>query len=147
MSKAPSPGDVIPRRREGLRMSGAAAFSIKEISRMTGLTEDALRYYEKIGLLPRARRRENGRRMYYKEDTQLMELIICLKKMGVPLKDIKEFASLSYAEDIVSIPEVYEKVLAYRQKIQDQIDYLQKIVSVLDYKIANKKSLLKDLQQ
>jgi len=128
-------------------MSGAAAFSIKEISRMTGLTEDALRYYEKIGLLPRARRRENGRRMYYKEDMQLMELIICLKKMGVPLKDIKEFSALSYAEDIVSIPEVYEKVLAYRQKNHDQIDYLQKIVGVLDYKIANKKSLLKDPQQ
>ncbi|SFB58210.1 DNA-binding transcriptional regulator, MerR family [Cohnella sp. OV330] len=119
-------------------------FSIKAIAIMTGLTEDALRYYEKIGLLPRAKRRENGRRMYRKEDTQLMELIICLKKMGVPLKDIKEFAALSYVEDIVSVPEVHEKVLAYRQKIQDQIDYLQKIVSVLDYKMTNKKNLLKD---
>ncbi|WP_263864078.1 MerR family transcriptional regulator [Paenibacillus lycopersici] len=110
---------------------------------MTGLTEDALRYYEKIGLLPRAKRRENGRRMYREEDLQLMELIICLKKMGVPLKDIKAFASLSYAEDIVSTPEVYEKVLAYRTKLQSQIDQLQKVLNVLDYKIANKQSLLK----
>ncbi|MFB9276926.1 MerR family transcriptional regulator [Cohnella cellulosilytica] len=125
-------------------MSDAATFSIKEISRMTGLTEDALRYYEKIGLLPRAKRRENGRRTYCEEDMQLMELIICLKKMGVPLKDIKEFAALSYAEDIVSVPEVYEKVLEYRQKLQSQVDQLQKVLSVLDYKIANKKSLLKD---
>ena len=127
-------------------MSGDATFSIKGISKVTGLTEDALRYYEKIGLLPRARRRANGRRVYHEEDIQLMELIICLKKMGVSLKDIKEFASLSYVEDIVSVPEVHEKVLAYRQKIQNQIDYLQKILNVLDYKIANKKSLLKDSQ-
>ncbi|QHT58762.1 MerR family transcriptional regulator [Paenibacillus lycopersici] len=124
-------------------MSGDATFSIKETARMTGLTEDALRYYEKIGLLPRAKRRENGRRMYREEDLQLMELIICLKKMGVPLKDIKAFASLSYAEDIVSTPEVYEKVLAYRTKLQSQIDQLQKVLNVLDYKIANKQSLLK----
>lgn len=111
---------------------------------MTGLTEDALRYYEKIELLPRAKRRENGRRMYHEEDMQLMELIICLKKMGVPLKDIKEFASLSYAEDIMSDPEVHEKVLEYRKKLQNQVDHLQKILRVLDYKMANKKSLLKD---
>ncbi|CAM3179783.1 MerR family transcriptional regulator [Paenibacillus lupini] len=146
MSKALFLGDFISRRWEGLRMSNSAAFSIKEISRMTELTEDALRYYEKIGLLPRAKRRDNGRRMYHQEDIQLMELIICLKKMGVPLKNIKEFASLSYVEDIVSVPEVYDKVLGYRKKIQDQIDHLQKILGVLDYKIANKKSLLKDLQ-
>ncbi|MBA2937202.1 MerR family transcriptional regulator [Paenibacillus sp. CGMCC 1.16610] len=125
-------------------MGSAAAFSIKEISKMTGLTEDALRYYEKIELLPRAKRRENGRRVYNKEDMQLMELIICLKKMGVSLKDIKEFASLSYKEDILSAPEVHDKVQSYRRKLQDQIDYLQKILGVLDYKIANKKSLLKD---
>ncbi|MGG1517798.1 MerR family transcriptional regulator [Paenibacillus oryzisoli] len=125
-------------------MSSGAAFSIKEISMMTALTEDALRYYEKIGLLPRAKRRENGRRMYHKEDMQLMELIICLKKIGVPLKDIKEFAALSYKEDILSAPEVYDKVQAYRRKLQDQIDHLQKILGILDYKIANKKSLLKD---
>ncbi|MBD3921449.1 MerR family transcriptional regulator [Paenibacillus sp. PR3] len=125
-------------------MSSDAAYSIKEMSRMTGLTEDALRYYEKIELLPRAQRRENGRRMYHKEDMQLMELIICLKKIGVPLKDIKEFASLSYQEDILSTPEVYDKVQVYRRKIQDQINHLQKILGVLDYKIANKKSLLRD---
>lgn len=127
-------------------MGNAAAYSIREISKMTGLTEDALRYYEKIELLPKAKRKDNGRRVYHQEDIQLMELIICLKKMGVPLKNIKEFASLSYMENIVSVPEVFDKVLEYRKKIQDQVDYLQKILGVLDYKIANKKSLLKDPQ-
>jgi len=127
-------------------MSDDTTYSIKDISKMTGLTEDALRYYEKIGLIPPPQRRGNGRRMYRKEDMQLMELIICLKKMGVPLKGIKEFASLSYAEDIVSTPEVYDKVLEYRKKLQNQVEQLQKILGVLDYKIANKKSLLKDQQ-
>ncbi|MGG1553923.1 MerR family transcriptional regulator [Paenibacillus ferrarius] len=117
---------------------------MKQISKKTGLTEDALRYYEKIGLLPPAKRKENGRRVYHEEDMQLMELIICLKKMGVPLKNIKDFASLSYVEDIVSVPELYEKVLMYRERIQTQVDHLQKILSVLDYKITHKKSLLKD---
>ncbi len=125
-------------------MSDNTAYSMKEISTITGLTGDTLRYYEKIGLLPGIKRKANSHRVYGKKDMQLMELIICLKRMGVPLKDMKEFASLSYAEDIVSVPEVYEKVLEYRRKLQNQIDQLQKVLDILDYKIANKKSLLKD---
>ncbi|OML67151.1 MerR family transcriptional regulator, partial [Salmonella enterica subsp. enterica serovar Enteritidis] len=40
------------------------AYSIKQASKKTGLTEDAIRYYEKIGLLPYAKRKRNGHRIY-----------------------------------------------------------------------------------
>jgi|GEM_PF-2466466 len=60
-----------------------------------------------------------------------------------PVCRVLSCAALSYAEDIVSVPEVYDKVLACREKLQNQVDQLQNILSVLDYKIANKKSLLK----
>lgn len=33
-------------------------FSIKQVSERTGLTEDAIRYYEKIGLLPSPKRKD-----------------------------------------------------------------------------------------
>lgn len=32
-------------------------YSIKETAERTGMSEDTIRYYEKIGLLPRAKRR------------------------------------------------------------------------------------------
>jgi DNA-binding transcriptional MerR regulator len=118
-------------------------YSIKQISQKTGLTLDALRYYEKIGLLPPAKRKENGHRFYHSEDMEVMELIICLKKIGVSLEDMKAYIPLSYKEDITSVPELHAKFLEYRQKIQAQVDEWQNVLKVIDYKLANNQSLLK----
>ncbi|WP_317618413.1 MerR family transcriptional regulator [Paenibacillus sp. PL91] len=65
-------------------MSEAKGFSIKEAAEQTGLTEDTIRYYEKISLLPRAERKENSHRIYRAEDIQKIKLINCLKKQECP---------------------------------------------------------------
>ena len=39
-------------------------YSIKETAERTGMSEDTIRYYEKIGLLPRAKRKGNSHRIY-----------------------------------------------------------------------------------
>lgn len=44
------------------------SFTIKQVAGLTGISEDTIRYYEKIALLPRAERKENGHRIYHKED-------------------------------------------------------------------------------
>ena len=41
---------------------------IKEVSKITGMSIDTLRYYEKEGLLDYVKRDENGRRNYGEED-------------------------------------------------------------------------------
>ena len=42
-------------------------YTIKQIAEQTGISEDTIRYYEKIKLLPRADRKENGHRVYRKK--------------------------------------------------------------------------------
>lgn len=64
----------------GLQMRQNEVFSIKETSEQAGLSEDTIRYYEKIGLLPRAERKANRHRVYRPEDIHTMRLITCLKK-------------------------------------------------------------------
>ena len=54
-------------------------YTIKQIAEQTGISEDTIRYYEKIKLLPRADRKENGHRVYRKEDFYMIKLISCLK--------------------------------------------------------------------
>lgn len=118
------------------------SFTIKQAAQKTGLTEDALRYYEKIGLLPSVKRKKNSHRIYHLEDIKVMELIICLKKTGMSLEDMKTYVPLSFTENITSVPEVHAKFLQYRQKIQQQADDLHRILQLIDYKLNNNQSLL-----
>jgi DNA-binding transcriptional MerR regulator len=53
-------------------------YSIKQTSELTGITEDTIRYYEKIGLLPRAQRKGNSHSIYGDNDIETMKLITCL---------------------------------------------------------------------
>ncbi|MBU5348704.1 MerR family transcriptional regulator [Paenibacillus lautus] len=117
-------------------------FSIKQVSKRTGLTEDAIRHYEKIGLLPPPKRKDNGHRVYHIEDAEIMELITCLKKTGMSLEDMKAYVHLPFKENIQSVPELNAMLRDYRLKITDQISDLQRILQFIDDKLNHNQSLL-----
>jgi DNA-binding transcriptional MerR regulator len=118
------------------RLNVANGYSIKEAAKSAGLTEDTIRYYEKIGLLPRAERKENKHRVYRLEDVDTMKLITCLKKTGMPLDDMKPFLKLSSDADITEFPELHDMMLSHKKKIISQIDSLQQVVDFIDAKLS-----------
>ena len=62
--------------------------TITEVSKKYDLKPDTLRYYERIGLLPKVPRKENGNR-YYSEGMQgWIEMIVCLRHSGVPVEKL-----------------------------------------------------------
>lgn len=65
-------------------------YSISEVSRETGFSTHTLRYYEKIGLLPKPSR-SSGKRLYTEKDLRMLQFLTMLKSTGMPLEDIKEF--------------------------------------------------------
>ncbi|MFX3632747.1 MAG: MerR family transcriptional regulator [Candidatus Pristimantibacillus sp.] len=116
-------------------MSREIAFSIKESSEQTGISEDTIRYYEKIGLLPRAERKENGHRVYRTEDIEMMKLINCLKKTGMSLDEMKPFLQLSKDDDLHAFPELFDTIQNHKAKIKGQIDSLQEILDFIELKL------------
>jgi len=69
-------------------------YSISEVSRLTGITAYTLRYYEKIGLLPKPKRldgKQYGIRRYDDKDLRFIKFIHGLKQTGMKLKDIATF--------------------------------------------------------
>ncbi|WP_055108102.1 MerR family transcriptional regulator [Paenibacillus ihumii] len=118
-------------------------YSIKQVSEKTGLTEDAIRYYEKIGLLPYAKRKQNGHRIYDEEDTEVMELIICLKKTGMSLNEMKNILQLPIKESLSSVLELKRTLLDYKEKVITQIHDLQRIVEFIDAKLENDETLFR----
>lgn len=119
------------------------AYSIKQASKKTGLTEDAIRYYEKIGLLPYAKRKRNGHRIYAEEDIELMELIICLKKTGMSLNEMKNILQYPVKYKLSSVPELKRTLLEYKEKVMNQIHDLQRIVEFIDSKLENDETLFR----
>ncbi len=111
-------------------------YSIKAASELTGITEDTIRYYEKIGLLPRAQRKENSHRVYSEGDVELMKLISCLKKTGLPLDEMRPYLNLSRDSNLSEYPELYDKIQIHKRNILDQIASLQQIVDFIDTKVS-----------
>ncbi|MGC5771167.1 MerR family transcriptional regulator [Paenibacillus pabuli] len=124
-------------------MSDHVMFSIKETAEQAGLSEDTIRYYEKIGLLPRAERKPNRHRVYRPEDIQTMKLITCLKKTGMSLDEMKPYLQMSMDSDLDDFPDEREMLINHRKKIETQIASLQQIVDFIDEKM-DKRSMFPD---
>jgi MerR family copper efflux transcriptional regulator len=61
---------------------------IGALARATGVSIDTLRYYERIGLLPRVRRADNGYRDYAPDVQNRIRVIRNAVDLGFPLKEI-----------------------------------------------------------
>jgi DNA-binding transcriptional MerR regulator len=64
--------------------------TIGELSSRTGVATSALRYYEELGLMPRARR-VSGQRRYDDSALRSVGVILLLRDVGFSLKEIKAF--------------------------------------------------------
>lgn len=116
-------------------MKEEPCFTIKQTAEQTGITEDTIRYYEKIALLPRVERKENGHRIYRQNDLNTIRLIACLKKTGMPLEEIRPFLAVSADTDPAEYPELVELLRSHRENIVSQITSLQQVVDFIDMKL------------
>jgi len=67
---------------------------ITEVSRRFDLSQDTLRYYERIGLIPGVGRTKNGIRDYTEEDCRWIEFVKCMRSAGLPIEVLVEYIEL-----------------------------------------------------
>jgi DNA-binding transcriptional MerR regulator len=65
-------------------------FRIGELSAQSGLSRDALRYYERLGLMPRALRTTGGFRLYLPDTLDRIRFIKQAQLHGLTLREIRE---------------------------------------------------------
>ena len=68
----------------------AELLSIAQVREKTGVSARTLRYYEELGLLPGARRRAGGRRVYGSDELERLRFIQRLKALDLTLAEIKQ---------------------------------------------------------
>ncbi|SFX03795.1 DNA-binding transcriptional regulator, MerR family [Thermoactinomyces sp. DSM 45891] len=111
-------------------------FTIKQTADQTGISKDTIRYYEKISLLPRADRKDNGHRIYRQKDIDTIHLITCMKKTGMSLEEMRPFLAVPTDMDPAEFPELVESLKRHRETIISQISSLQQVVNFIDMKLA-----------
>jgi DNA-binding transcriptional MerR regulator len=68
-------------------------YRISEIAEKAGVTPDAIRYYERLGVLPRALRTAGGLRTYGEDALPRVRFIQQAQALGLTLKDVKELVA------------------------------------------------------
>jgi len=69
-------------------------YKVGEIAKKVGVNVETLRYYEKIALMPKPKRKESRYRIYDENDLKRMLFIKRAKELGFTLKEIKELLEL-----------------------------------------------------
>ncbi len=108
-------------------------YTVGETAKVLGVAPSTIRYYDKEGLLPFVERSGGGIRMFQDKDFEWLFVIDCLKKTGMPIKDIKRYIDMSLKGD-ETINERLELLLKRRENVKEQMRQLQNTLDILDYK-------------
>jgi DNA-binding transcriptional MerR regulator len=68
--------------------------NVSDIAREVGIAPSAVRFYERKGVLPEARRRSNGYRIYTEDDLRRLRLVTRLRRLGLDLSTAGRLAGL-----------------------------------------------------
>ncbi|WFA17024.1 MerR family transcriptional regulator [Paenibacillus mucilaginosus] len=89
--------------------------SIAQVSKKFDLSQDTLRYYERIGLIPRVNRNKSGVRNYSEEDCRWVEFVKCMRGIGLPIETLIEYVKLyQQGDDTI---EVRKDLLTEQRKL------------------------------
>jgi len=71
-----------------------SSYRIGQVTEILGLSPDTLRYYEKLGLLPRVTRTSSGVRSYSERDISRLRFIRRAQQMNFSLAEIAELLKM-----------------------------------------------------
>ena len=109
--------------------------TIKEVSQKYNISQDTLRYYERIGMIPKVTRTASGIRNYQESDLNWVELVICMRSAGLPVEALIEYVEL-YQQGDQTFGARLELLQEQSRNLEEQQKHLQAAMNKLDYKIS-----------
>ena len=108
-------------------------YTVGEMAKRLGVAPSTLRFYDKEGLLPFVERSDGGVRVFKDSDYEWLMIIECLKKTGMPLKDIREFIVMAIKGDD-TIDGRLALITKQKESVEQQIAVLEEVHRVLEFK-------------
>ncbi len=108
-------------------------YPIQQASTLSQIPSSAIRYYEKIQLIPPIARNTQGNRTFDDKDIEVLNLIRCFRHLGMSIEDIRE--------NLSDIHGTYENVntkailFQHKEKLEEQILILNSFIQEIDEKM------------
>ena len=115
--------------------------TVKEISRLTGISVRTLHYYDEIGLFSPTEKNEAGYRLYDDKALERLQQILFFREFDIPLKEIRSILE-NPAFDKDQILQMQRKMLTAKKERVERliagIDDILKGAGTMDFAIFNK---------
>lgn len=116
--------------------------TIKEVCKQFDISADTLRYYERVGVIPKVKRTKGGIRDYSEEDISWVENAICMRSAGVPVEMLIEYVKL-YQEGDNTLEARRDLLIEARVEVQNKIDQYVETLNKLNFKISRYEEAVK----
>lgn len=108
-------------------------YTVSEMAKKLGVAPSTLRYYDKEGLLPFVKRSAGGIRQFSEADREWLQMIECLKKTGMQLRDIRAFLEMAMQGDETVAPRL-ALISQQKEAVAEKIRELSDTLRVLEFK-------------
>ena len=108
-----------------------ATYSVKEMSKLSGVSVRTLHYYEQIGLLQPARR-PNGYRIYVPKDVQRLQQILLYRTCGMELSAIKGLMDSPHFDAGAALERHLVTLSARKEELERLIATVEKTIASLE---------------
>ena len=106
--------------------------TVKQLSKLAGVTPRTLHHYDEIGLLKPSRVGDNGYRYYGEESLLRLQQILFYRELGIPLEDIKKIIGRGDFD-------VLSALRSHKEALQKQVTRLNRLIHTVDNTIIHLK--------
>ena len=119
--------------------------TVKEVSRLTGVSVRTLHHYDAIGLLKPTAVTEAGYRLYDEQTLGKLQTILLFRELEFPLKEIKEMLTAEHFDPMAALADQIRLLELRREKLDRLIEHARHIqntgVMNMDFKAYDSKKL------
>lgn len=108
-------------------------YTVGEMARKLNVPASTLRFYDKEGLLPYVERSSGGIRLFQESDLEWLQIIHCMKKAGMSIKDIRHYIELAKQGDD-TIETRLQMFQHQRDVLKQQLAEMQHTLETVEYK-------------
>nr|WP_318682983.1 MerR family transcriptional regulator [uncultured Acetatifactor sp.] len=112
--------------------------TIREVCDKYDISQDTLRYYERVGVIPQVNRTSGGIRDYKQQDLDWIENAVCMRNAGVSIETIIEYVGL-FLEGDATINARLRLLEDELEQLNSKREQLDQAISKLKFKVSRYK--------
>ncbi len=108
-------------------------YTMMQVCKETNMTYQALKYYCNEGLIPNVKRDSNNRRVFDERNVKWIKDLVCLKKCGMSIQEMKEYLDLCLQGES-TIPKRKELLAIKQESLRSSVKELEESIAYIDWK-------------